>query len=162
MMTNTSQNSVKVRVGYKVWSVGGCHCIWSGHRMSLNICERETSYSLIRSSYQNNLFWMIAQRKGNFKSSDRQATHHKSVDPGKYPYTRIVASKGFFCKSWSFIHSGLIHFLILFHKLYNFKSTCWMHKNAYTDNCKSYALQGSLNLMAPNLNFAVIVTAILS
>ena len=22
----------------------GCHCIWSGHRMSFNICERETSY----------------------------------------------------------------------------------------------------------------------
>ena len=37
----TTQNSVKGRVRYKVWSVGGCHCIWSGHRMSFNICERE-------------------------------------------------------------------------------------------------------------------------
>ena len=42
-----TQNSVKGRVRYKVWSVGGCHCIWSGHRMSFNICERETSYCLI-------------------------------------------------------------------------------------------------------------------
>ena len=48
----TTQNSVKGRVGYKVWSVGGCHCIWSGHRMSFNICERETSYCLIRSPYR--------------------------------------------------------------------------------------------------------------
>ena len=40
----TTQNSVKGRVRYKVWSVGGCHCIWSGHRMSFNICEREISY----------------------------------------------------------------------------------------------------------------------
>ena len=30
----------------------GCHCIWSGHRMSFNICERETSYCLIRSPYR--------------------------------------------------------------------------------------------------------------
>ena len=44
----TTQNSVKGRVRYKVWSVGGCHCIWSGHRMSFNICGRETSYCLIR------------------------------------------------------------------------------------------------------------------
>ena len=48
----TYQNSVKGQVRYKVWSVGGCHCIWSGHRMSLNICERETSYCLIRSPYR--------------------------------------------------------------------------------------------------------------
>ena len=39
---DTSQNSVKGRVRYKVWSVGGCHCIWPGHRMSFNICERNT------------------------------------------------------------------------------------------------------------------------
>ena len=45
----TTQNSIKGRHRYKVWSVGGCHCIWSGHRMSFNICERETSYCLIRS-----------------------------------------------------------------------------------------------------------------
>ena len=50
-MENT-QNSVKGRVRYKVLSVGGCHCIWSGHRMSFNICERETSYCLIRSPYR--------------------------------------------------------------------------------------------------------------
>ena len=37
----TTQNSVKGWVRYKVWSVGGCHCIWSGHRMSFNICDRE-------------------------------------------------------------------------------------------------------------------------
>ena len=40
----TNQNSVKDRVRYKVWLVGGCHCIWPGQRMSFNICERETSY----------------------------------------------------------------------------------------------------------------------
>ena len=39
----TSQNPVKCRVRYNVWSVGGCHFLWSGHRMSFNICERETS-----------------------------------------------------------------------------------------------------------------------
>ena len=48
----TTQNSVKGRVRYQVWSVGGCHCIWSGHRMSFSICERETSYCLIRSPYR--------------------------------------------------------------------------------------------------------------
>ena len=50
----TTQNSVKGRVWYKVWSVRGCHCIWSGHRMSFNnnYCERETSYCLIRSPYR--------------------------------------------------------------------------------------------------------------
>ena len=32
----TTQNSVKGQVRYKVWSVGGCHCIWSGHRMSFD------------------------------------------------------------------------------------------------------------------------------
>ena len=46
----TTQNSLKGRVRYKVWSVGGCLCIWSGHRMSFNICARESSYCLIRSS----------------------------------------------------------------------------------------------------------------
>ena len=48
----TSQNSVKGRVRYKVWSVKGCHCIWLGHRMSFNIRERGTSYCLIRSPYR--------------------------------------------------------------------------------------------------------------
>ena len=48
----TTQNSVKGRARFKVWSVGGCHCIWSGHRISFNICERETSYCLIRSPYR--------------------------------------------------------------------------------------------------------------
>ena len=28
------------------------YCIWSGQRMSFNICERETSYCLIRSPYR--------------------------------------------------------------------------------------------------------------
>ena len=50
--TGTAQNSVKGRVLYKVWSVGGCHWIWSGHRISFNICERETSYCLIRPPYR--------------------------------------------------------------------------------------------------------------
>ena len=48
----TTQNSVKCRVRYKVWSLWGSHCIWSGHRMSFNICERETLYCLIRSPYR--------------------------------------------------------------------------------------------------------------
>ena len=48
----TTQNSVKGWVRYKLWSVGGCHCIWSGHRMSFNICERETSYCLSQQSHE--------------------------------------------------------------------------------------------------------------
>ena len=40
----TSQSLIKGRVRYKFWSVGVCHCIWSGHRISFSIRERRTSY----------------------------------------------------------------------------------------------------------------------
>ena len=43
--------SNRVTVWHKVWSVKGCHCIWSGYTMPFNIRERETSYCLIRSPY---------------------------------------------------------------------------------------------------------------
>ena len=39
----------KVADLYKVWSVKGCQCIWSGYKMPFNIRERGTSYCLIRS-----------------------------------------------------------------------------------------------------------------
>ena len=54
----TSHMSVKVEFGkkvtdwYKVWSVEGCQCIWSGFRMSFSIRERGTSCCLIRSPYR--------------------------------------------------------------------------------------------------------------
>ena len=47
-----SRNSVKGRVQSKVWSVGVCHCVWSGHRMSFSIRESGTSFCLIRSPYR--------------------------------------------------------------------------------------------------------------
>ena len=55
----TSYTSIKGRVQekkvtdwYKVWPVEGCHCIWSGYRISLRIRERGTAYCLIRSPYR--------------------------------------------------------------------------------------------------------------
>ena len=74
--------------------------------------------------------WIKTQklkRKGIFRSSYRQSTRHKPVDPGQYPYRAIVAAVGFFRKSWSFLK---IHLLLLLHELYNSQSLCRMHKIA--------------------------------
>ena len=43
----------KVTAWYEVLSVVGCHCIWPGYRMSINIRERRTSYCLIKCPYRH-------------------------------------------------------------------------------------------------------------
>ena len=85
------------------------------------------------------------QRKGNFKSSDRQSTHHKSVDHGQYPYETNVASVWLFRKSWSFVLNSFLGIVEQASIITNLPA-----EFTKLHNCKCCALRGSLNLMAPN------------
>ena len=77
---------------WKPFKIRGYQCIWSGHRMPFNICEKETSYCLIRSPYRpkqtssmtiSSVPWRIPVREAYLKVASPSGFNiHSRSKPG--------------------------------------------------------------------------------